>query len=203
MKRFILIFSLIAGIIVTQIVITSTVEAAHYFVHSSYTENYRGSANSKNNGVTRTTYVDSDNIGRYIDGGKFVKDQNQSGLKGGLFKVRVIEVWDWDVATQYHPKQQIFKKDYYFYRLENYGIKAYSVFDNIGVGYILSHNIPAIDIVMGLKGYGLRCLVPTWVKDGQDVYRDELVQANDDYSSDWYLYKIYEEARKIYDIKRN
>ena len=111
MKKMYFIICLIFGIIANQ----SVVEAAHYYVWSGYTENYRGSANSTDNGLTTTIYIDSDYTGRYIEGGKFVKDQNKNRLKGGLFQVRVIEVWDWDVANQYHPKQQIFKKDYHYF----------------------------------------------------------------------------------------
>ena len=191
-RKFSVTIILIFAVAIAQINMQSIVEAAHYYVNSSYTANYRGGGV----GLKKTIYIDSDNTGRYLAGGKFVRDNQQRDLKGGLFKVRVIEVWDWD-----DQKQESFKKDYYFYRFENYKLKEYSVFEYTDVAYTLAHDIPAIDVVMGLKGYGLRCLVPTWIKNGGDVYKDEMVSANDNSSINKYLLKIYYEARKVYGIK--
>lgn len=183
-------------IVIFQSFVFSTANAKHYFVHTSYTENYRGSAGSKDNGVRTTVYVDSENIGRYIEGGKFIK--SKTGVKGGLFRVRVIEVWDWDKANQYHSKQQVHQKDYYFYRLENHGFKEYSIFDESSVSYILAHDMP-FKTVIGSQQTGLHCFVPRWIdKDGWLISRDELVKSYDETSSDWYLLKIYDEAIRLY-----
>ena len=150
-------------------------------------------------GLKKTIYIDTDNTGRYVTGGKFAKDQNQRGLKGGLFKVSVIEVFDWD-----NKKQQNFKKDYYFYRSESYGIKEFSVFDDVDVAYTLAHDIPAIDIVYGLRGKGLHCLTPIGVKDGKFIiYKDELILANDISYVNKELLQIYNKSRKIYGVKND
>ena len=198
-KKFSLIIILIFAVTVVQIIMQSVVKAANYYVNSTYTANYRGGGI----GLKQTIYIDSDNTGRYLAGGKFVRDNQQRDLKGGLFKVRVIEVWNWDIANQYHPKQEIFRKDYFYYRSEHHQLKEYSVFDDTDVGYNLGHDIPAINIVKGLNGYGLRCLVPTWEKNGGYVYRDELVSAYDNTSIDKYLLKIYYMARKIHSVKND
>ena len=187
---------LVFGIVIFQSLVFSTANAKHYFVHSSYTENYRGSADSKDNGVRRSVYIDSENIGIYKAGGVFVRDKNTE--KNGIFRVRVIEVWDWDKARKNRPKQQVFQKDYYFFR---YSGLEYSIFGDYMIGYIFTHDIPGetiSDTVIGVKRNGIRCSVPRWVKNGHNIYRDELVQADDGSLSDGDLLKIYEVARKIY-----
>ena len=175
MKKF-----LVALTAVIAACICSNVEAKDYFVTSSYTENYRGTGV----GLKQTTYIDSDKIARYaaIDG------------KGGLLLVGIIEVLDWDTATKYHPKQQVFRKNYYFFRSRNG--RPHSLFDDVMIRYTMAHDIPG-DVVIGLKGDGLRCLVPRWAKQGYDVFRDELVAAADGSQSDLYLLKIYNDTQEI------
>ena len=175
MKKFLAIVTL------AIIFFMQSVEAKDYFIHSSYTENYRGGGI----GLKQTIYIDSEKISRYAS----------HDNKGGLLRVGVIEIWNWDVANKYHPKQQVFRKDYFFFVSK--GGREYSLFDGDFIGYAMTHEIPG-EVVMGLKGDGLRCLVPRWKDEhGNDKFRDELVQAADKSVSDSYLLKIYGEATKI------
>lgn len=197
MKKFLKIFLITSLIIFAQNLISDKVEAKHYFIHSSYTENYRGS----NSGVKKSVYIDSDNIGIYKVGGVFVKDKNTE--KNGYFRVRVIEIWDWDIATTNRPKQQIFEKDYYFFvkKVKPGFIMAYSLFGDF-IGDIHYDIIKKYKIISsGDKDInGIHCLETGWKTGGQDAVRDKLVKSEDNPSSDWYLLKIYNEARKIYGI---
>lgn len=174
MKKF------LAVVMLATIFFATNVEAKDYFVHSSYTENYHNCGT----GLTQTTYIDTEKISRYaaIDG------------KGGLLRVGIIEVWDWDAATKHHPKRQVFRKDYFFYVAKNG--RECSLFDDTWIRYTMTHDISG-EVVIGLKGDGLRCLVPRRKKQGYDVFCDELVLSADGSQSNWLLLKIYRSLSNI------
>lgn len=207
MKKFYFVICLIFGIIANQ----SVIEAAHYYfyydekfkityyIDSDYTGRYitiRKFVADKDQSKIKPGSFREDStgiIGRYVDVGEFVKEKIQDRLISGLFKVRVISVWDPESVNKYKPRNQISKRDYYFYIGD-----GKSVFDNEKA------NPTIIKSYQGLKGTGLRCLKPTiQYNDGSYRYDDVLVKQYSYYNDTYcekFLYKIYTEARKVYGI---
>lgn len=133
-------------------------EASRQLIDSSHAADYRGAG-----GVTRTTYIDTNSV-------EWLGVEKK---RGGVLKVSVIEVWEWE---NHKPKRQKTTGDYYFYRrMQNV---AHSLRDGAIVEYFLSHEIPG-KVVQGAKGDGQRCIMPSGKSDGQEIFRDELIDSTD------------------------
>lgn len=156
------------------LIFSSEVQAAHHYVTSSYTKDYRGAG-----GVTRTLYVDDSQVSWFGAG---------SDKTGGLLKVRVIEVWDWEKRS---PQRQEIADDFYFYKREN-GL-AYSLRDNAMVEYILAHDLPGKLTKERGNDAGVHCIYPkgTITENGMKfkLLRDILINVTDNHYGE-----IYEKA---------